>query len=621
VAVAGQSWIDQFDAAAIAGVEDPATALALLQESGLVVRQSTEPLADVRIVHALVRAAVYQSIPPAERRGLHQRASEVVLSPMARLEHEVAAANRRDDALADRLESAALAAHHQQADHRREAQLWQWAAQLTAAVAERERRWLESQLATVLARDTQTARAHLERLVDTGDQVRRGVLMAWLLLVENRIAAARHTLESLTPDALSAADPVLLTRWRVLMAWAMLASGYPTEPIRALIDVLPGVADVDPALAPYYRRTVGEIALRGMDADHWRRDLTAVPDDSRETPMADTDKLLWRGTVYSVSGFATESRRDLAEVVSRIRSGRVSGMNGVPHAMYALHPLVQTTLPLVAAVHGDFARADALLGESETVLLDLPWRVPVSVHVLATIVRLHAGDDQAARAACLPRLRARFGADVAAPAHAGQPLGQMHLALARVWAGDLDGVEEHLVAMETDLILPAWGRWCRPWLVGLRSERAGRLPDAHRSLVAAVAAFTPDLPLYRAHVYADLARVSALIGETDAAIHSRERAVELYARLGATPYLAKLRDAVPVPAHPPEVDPLAALSDREREVAALVLSGFSYAQIAEELYVTRSTVAFHLGRIYAKTGVESRHQFIRLVRTARPGVA
>ena len=63
-------------------------------------------------------------------------------------------------------------------------------------------------------------------------------------------------------------------------------------------------------------------------------------------------------------------------------------------------------------------------------------------------------------------------------------------------------------------------------------------------------------------------------------------------------------------------DPLAGLSDREREVATLLLAGFSYTQIAEELYVTRSTVSFHLGNIYAKTGVESRHQLTRLVREA-----
>jgi DNA-binding CsgD family transcriptional regulator len=61
-------------------------------------------------------------------------------------------------------------------------------------------------------------------------------------------------------------------------------------------------------------------------------------------------------------------------------------------------------------------------------------------------------------------------------------------------------------------------------------------------------------------------------------------------------------------------DPLAPLSDREREVVALLLEGLSYAQIAKELYITRSTVAFHLSNAYAETGTTSRHELVQLVR-------
>jgi len=60
--------------------------------------------------------------------------------------------------------------------------------------------------------------------------------------------------------------------------------------------------------------------------------------------------------------------------------------------------------------------------------------------------------------------------------------------------------------------------------------------------------------------------------------------------------------------------PLAPLSEREREVVALLLEGLSYAQIAKEPYVTRSTVAFHLSNTYAKTGTTSRHELVQLVR-------
>jgi hypothetical protein len=38
--------------------------------------------------------------------------------------------------------------------------------------------------------------------------------------------------------------------------------------------------------------------------------------------------------------------------------------------------------------------------------------------------------------------------------------------------------------------------------------------------------------------------------------------------------------------------------------------------VARELYVTRSTVAFHLSNAYAKTGTTSRHELVQLVRAA-----
>jgi DNA-binding CsgD family transcriptional regulator len=52
--------------------------------------------------------------------------------------------------------------------------------------------------------------------------------------------------------------------------------------------------------------------------------------------------------------------------------------------------------------------------------------------------------------------------------------------------------------------------------------------------------------------------------------------------------------------------------------SAIRSSILSYAQIAKELYVTRSTVAFHLSNAYAyayaKTSTASRHEFVQLVR-------
>jgi DNA-binding CsgD family transcriptional regulator len=159
------------------------------------------------------------------------------------------------------------------------------------------------------------------------------------------------------------------------------------------------------------------------------------------------------------------------------------------------------------------------------------------------------------------------------------------------------------------------------WVRGLTAEAAGSIEQARLHLDAAVAGFTDDLPLYRAHALADHARVAARQRDDPAGRRSLDAAGQLYRVLGAMPYLSRLNETVD-PAQSGslvEMDALSALSDRERDVATLLVSGLTYAQIARDLYVTRATVGFHTGRIYAKTGVTSRAELIDLVRNGAPG--
>ncbi|GAA3709792.1 response regulator transcription factor [Zhihengliuella alba] len=55
-------------------------------------------------------------------------------------------------------------------------------------------------------------------------------------------------------------------------------------------------------------------------------------------------------------------------------------------------------------------------------------------------------------------------------------------------------------------------------------------------------------------------------------------------------------------------DPLAGLSEREREVADRVAAGLTNTEIADELYLSVPTVKTHPGRIFAKLGVDNRVQ-------------
>lgn len=55
------------------------------------------------------------------------------------------------------------------------------------------------------------------------------------------------------------------------------------------------------------------------------------------------------------------------------------------------------------------------------------------------------------------------------------------------------------------------------------------------------------------------------------------------------------------------------LTQREREVLALVAQGMSNAELAAELYLTESTVKSHLSSAFGKLNVSSRHEAAKLI--------
>ena len=250
----------------------------------------------------------------------------------------------------------------------------------------------------------------------------------------------------------------------------------------------------------------------------------------------------------------------------------------------------------------------------------MPWREPVHLYVISYVARLHAGADPAAQKMGLQHLRTVFGDSIlTVPGFTGA-LWIFHLTIAAIWAGDLDRAEDLIRQSERQPHPPRWMGWVPEWLRGLAAESAGATEEARRHLDAAVAGLTDDLPLYRAHVLTDHARAATFQHDEAAAQRSLESARQLYRVLGAVPYLARLNETTGSPPSGSlvELDVLSALSDRERDVATLLISGLSYAQIARDLFVTRATVGFHTSRIYAKTGVTSRAELIDLVRSGTP---
>ncbi|MGB3355557.1 MAG: isoniazid response ATPase/transcriptional regulator IniR, partial [Mycobacterium sp.] len=74
------------------------------------------------------------------------------------------------------------------------------------------------------------------------------------------------------------------------------------------------------------------------------------------------------------------------------------------------------------------------------------------------------------------------------------------------------------------------------------------------------------------------------------------------------------RDGVAVPPAAPHRPAAAQLSDREREVAELLLNGMPYRDIGAQLFISAKTVEHHVARIRRRLGAESRSEMLSMLR-------
>lgn len=80
--------------------------------------------------------------------------------------------------------------------------------------------------------------------------------------------------------------------------------------------------------------------------------------------------------------------------------------------------------------------------------------------------------------------------------------------------------------------------------------------------------------------------------------------------------------AATLPAPQDDTDPLAALTDREREVLLQMARGASNAEIASQLFLSEKTVKTHVGHVLSKLGLRDRVQAVVWAyehRLVRPG--
>lgn len=642
IAVLGHAWWDRPLVAAVADVEHPIPAADLLIQRSLVVTRGPEPGAPIRTYHALVRAAVYQSIPADDRHALHLRAARHLGPGMAALEHRVAAIQTYDDELAGELaEAGRLAA--ESIEFRRAAQLYRWASVVTSEPEQRERRRLESLYQSVAAQDVAKVRPEILALDRTGNPVRTAIVAAALHVAEKDCARAAAILDNCDPDSIAPAGEVWRYRWAVLLMHARLRMGQDTDRLVDLLEIADAAPARDLALEAYHAPAAGEIALRQGRPEAWAAAINAIPGDPRLTPPQSDGQLLWRGVLYEYSGASRLAEADLAEVVSRIRRGRSSQPSDRALALLGLarwqlgdwnrasididlafdtaigapHPLAPVIRTFRSVIRGDLSLARDQLSAVERLVREEPWPAVAHLFAAALTVCAHASGEAAEKRDVLPRLQAAGGSLLTSPASRSGAFVLMHLTVAALWADDLALAKDYLARIADHPFRPGWLSWGQPWLQALVAESEGHQAEAVRLIGTSLARPAEDLPLYQAHARLDSARMLEAAGRGADARPAARAAVAEYRRLGAVPYINRIsQPGQPRPAEPVLADVFAPLSQRERDVATLAVSGFSYAQIARELYLSSSTVRFHLSNIYAKTATSGRHDLTDLARRA-----
>lgn len=333
----------------------------------------------------------------------------------------------------------------------------------------------------------------------------------------------------------------------------------------------------------------------------------------------------------ALTGMPREAIGDLGIVTSRFGAGQTDFGDGLFHGLQGfahfvngewpraammiglsragrgpfVAPLTGSIEPLASVVSGDAERARAGLREARRLRVEGPH--PAAVHagdVVEVLTLLLVGDESERRGWLDGRVGDLGSPDVWAEEYVPH-LWYVAQAIGAGWADRPDSARRW-VRLLREVDPPPWADAAADWL----EARADRSATGTRRLLRRAEAGIPGLPLLHALLQFDAA-------ERDPSDPDRVRAAaETLRALGADLLASRLPQVARLERPVAAGSPLAALSGREREVAVLLLDGLSYAQIARALFITRSTVSFHVSRIYAKTGAASRHELLETARRA-----
>ncbi|MDQ1460908.1 MAG: hypothetical protein QOI08_2392 [Actinomycetota bacterium] len=606
------------------------------KRSGLLV---TEPRVEFR--HPLVRSAVYRGVTASDRRRVHAALAVLVdaeSEPDRRVWHLAAAAAAPDEQIARDLEHRAGGAR-EGGRYGEEAALLSRAAELTPEPRRQARRLLSAAQAHLVAGARRTAERLVEQatprlhdpLLIAQAQRLRAALRSFttpneIPLVLLKAAAAMEQFDArLARDTYAEAIEACLVSCQLTkgttpleVARAALAAPCAPQPVATLADVMlegfarriavgyvdavpklrEGVAALaahDPDTSGFSRWAVfGNNAAADLwDADGYRKMLRRLEQTEREHGALDSLRItlgglahseMWAGRFVVAEAFHSEAT-EIALALGE--DGTIWEMLKVE--LFAWQGDDAKTRSVVAALTGAIAE----FGAGVTVNLALVASTILDIahgryeEALSSAWPVYENDSSPHGSQVLPEIveaAVRSGNRPAANA-ALERLTERARASATPWALGLLARSEALVA--TDMIADSLYRAAID-----RLDRTGILTD-----------------LARAHlVYGEWLRRQKRRADARVELHV---AYEMFATMGAVAFAERARVELAATgeyARKRSVGTSNELTPQEGQVAILAAEGATNREIAERMYLSESTVDYHLRKVYRKLGLVSRRQ-------------
>ncbi len=608
-----------------------------------------EPLS---FVHPIVRTAIYNELPAAERARGHARAAALLAAEGAPLEpvaaHLLAGQPAREPSVVATLRAAAERALAQGAPGSA-------ARYLRRALAEPPPRALRADILIELgqalacsgdAGAIECFEEAWELIEDPLGRAEAQLRIGHLLYAHGRHAAAAETFNRGLLE-LGDRDSELAGRLHAAQLTAARLNGHARGPMREqLLTLLHDLPDATPAKRMLLAHAAWERAQAGEPHDEVRRlAQRALADDMllADEPAAGmafqlaVSALIWSDDLHaaeqaltvaleqarrrgSALSFATVSQ---LRAEAALRAGRIgdalaeadSAQQGARLGSLAPLALARSVLVRALIERDELDAAAAALGDEVAAAAQPPDRA----WLLAAEAELRMRQDDAQRALdlLLEAGRQQQSIGVANPAVLAW---RSSAALAAHALGQHDRAVE---LADSELRLAAV--FGTPRTLGIALRTAGLVLGGEPGLTllrdAAAVLESSPAPLEHARALLALGAAIRRDGQRVASRDPLRQALDIAHRCGATALTERVRGELAAAGARPRrlvLVGLDALTSGERRAAELAAQGMTNREIAEALFVTVKTVEWHLRNAYTKLGIGSRRELVAALRKVAP---